>query len=164
MKASLLLAVLVALFFSAGPRVSRWAQEASGRPTGGSSHLPVVPQATDAARKFNVTVSRVIPGGVVAGGAYYNVPPSETIQPQRLDPRDSNRTPVSQMIIQGLDVETAFAGQKWQGWMVPAGEKNLKVAEGEWRSVPAWRVVPEPPASRPKAGLWMKYHGRTSLD
>jgi hypothetical protein len=124
---------------------------------GGGAYRPTFVQlgSDDGARKFDATIKQVIPGGsALADGCFYDIPPSETIDPETLRADERHWTQAGDFYISGLP-PGLVDGQKWIGWLVREGAKTYTTGLGAYRTVPSYRVTAEPPAPVRKRGDWM---------
>jgi hypothetical protein len=159
MKVLLVFAVAVIAALAFGPQFSGMVRGLRGGAKAEHTQF-----AGDAARKFNAKIKQVLPGGkAFATGGFYDVPPSETVTPERLDYRDQRLVSVKEFYIEGMPPDV-IDGQEWRGWLVRTGAKTYTSKEGTYRTVPALRLVADPPPPPPGSGAWMKHHGRTALD
>jgi hypothetical protein len=142
-------------------RTSRMQQIGGG---GSAASIPIVHLGSDEIRKFDLTLKQIVPGGsALANGCFYDVPPSESAQPERLPWQVRKWTQAGEIYLSGLPAGYVD-GQKLNVWLVRAGTQTFTTALGTYRTLPAYRVAAEPIAPPAKPGAWMRLPGRTALD
>lgn len=140
--------------------LTQLAHKALSPPTGGPQGAPI-----EDIRKFDLRIESWLFGGqATAEGVFYDILATETTSPDELNATIGKRTPTGRIYVNGLP-NTLNVGQRWTGWLTPAGAKVTTDAMGKPSRAAVFRVVVAPPpvAYREKPGAWMR-EGRTLLD
>jgi len=104
-------------------------------------------------RKFNLVIEQILPGGsAVARGSFYNLPSSESTEPEKLEESESNATRVRKIYLMGLPNGIAV-GQNWTGWLAWKGLKTYMASAGSFETLPAYLISEAPSPPRPHEGL-----------
>lgn len=104
-------------------------------------------------RKFSLVIEQILPGGnAVARGIFYNLPPSESTEPEKLEESESNATQVRKIYLMGLP-NGIDAGQNWTGWLAWKGSKTYIASAGSFETLPAYLISEAPSPLKPREGL-----------
>lgn len=117
---------------------------------------PIAQYASDEIRKFDLTITQIVPGGeALARGAFYDIPPSRSIDPEAMGGVAGKWTPAGDFYISGLP-KGHIDGEKLEAWLLRTGTKTFTTALGSLRTVPSYLLAPEPVATahRPKDWKW----------
>ncbi len=115
---------------------------------------PKKEEATDAARKFEVIVQQIVPGGGIGVAAFYDWPPSVETHPEGLGYPKSRRKQAGRIFVAGLP-GGLVDGNQWKGWLEPDGTTTYTAVSGAYTTVSAYHVVPAPKDPLHKQGDWM---------
>jgi hypothetical protein len=128
---------------------------------GGTAYVPEFVQlGTDEPRKFSIHIKEVVPGkGTVASGAFYDLPPEATTNPERLDTSERKWTQCGKILV--VNLPSVIDGQEWKGWLLRVGVETVSSPNGPNSTMPSYRVIEEPPfaAYKAPAGDWQKRFG-----